>query len=291
VLTGGLTVWAYRAALPGRGHAVPLRALVHAERSGFILNSLLPLANYGGNLAKVTLLRHWYSGAEILAAGAWGALATGLTNSLAAIGPFVALAVGFADPRAAALLGIAALLTAVPATVALVLLRFGLAAKVTALLRHVPRLVSEERRSRWLGRARDFDRHLASAVGERRGDFAIHVLLKALVQASRIAEVWLVITLLGLPGGLLAALLFHAVSRTTGQVLSFVPGQLGVLEGSAMLGFAALGFTPEDGLAIALALRFHFFVNVLVSGTALATASRVLAKYPPLARPREVFAP
>ena len=280
-LNGVLAIACYRVALPRRGREVPLGVLVHVERSAAILTTVLPFANYGGNLAKVVLLAHWFTGAEVFAAGAWGAIATGLCNSLAAIGPVIALFLGFADPVGVALVGGAALATSVPAMVTLGLVRRGLARRVTSLLRHFPRLFSEPRREKWLAKAESFDHHLASAVGERRGDFVLHVFLKALVQVVRVGEIWLIVTLLGLPGGLLSALLFNAISRTTAQVLSFVPGQFGVLELSAMVGFSALGFDTEDGLAVALALRFHFFVNMLVSASALATASRVRAKYPP----------
>jgi len=280
-LNGIFAIACYRVALPRRGRDVPLGVLVHVERSAAILTSVLPFANYGGNFAKVILLSHWYTGAEVLAAGAWGALATGICNSLAAIGPFVALAMGFAEPSGVALVAAATIATSFPALFILTMVRKGLARRVTSLLRHFPRLFSEERREKWLGKAEDFDRHLSSAVGERKGDFTLHVLLKACVQVARVGEIWLIIELLGLPGGLLAALLFNAINRTTAQLLSFVPGGFGVLELSAMIGFSALGFSTEDGLAVALALRFHFFVNMLVSASALATAPRVRAKYPP----------
>ncbi|MFK8003282.1 MAG: lysylphosphatidylglycerol synthase domain-containing protein [Polyangiales bacterium] len=274
-----LSVLCYRVALPGRGRAVPFGALVHAERSSIIVNSVLPFANYGGNFVKVMLLGHWYTTSEVLAAGVWGAIGSGLCNSLAVVGPVVAIVVGVSDPVAAGIIALLTLTTSVPAFLVITSVRKGLTAKLIRLLGRIPR-IPESRKELWLKRAKDFDVHLAKAVGERRRDFALHVFIKSGVQVTRIAEIWLIIELLGLSGGLLVALLFNAVSRTTEQFLSFIPGQFGVFEASAMLGFSALGFSTEDGLAVALTLRFHFFVGMFVSGTALATASRITKKYP-----------
>jgi hypothetical protein len=276
----GLSVLCYQVALPGRGRAVPFGALLHAERASIIVNSVLPFANYGGNFVKVMLLGHWYTTSEVLAAGVWGAIGSGLCNSLAVVGPVVAIMVGVSDPFAAAIIALLTLTTSIPAFLVITSVRKGLTAKLIRLLARIPR-IRDEKKTLWLKRARDFDVHLAKAVGERRRDFALHVFIKSGVQVTRVAEIWLIIELLGLSGGLLVALLFNAVSRTTEQFLSFIPGQFGVFEASAMLGFSALGFSIEDGLAVALTLRFHFFVSMFVSGSALATASRVTKKYPP----------
>jgi uncharacterized membrane protein YbhN (UPF0104 family) len=129
--------------------------------------------------------------------------------------------------------------------------------------------------------ANRLDTHLAAAVGERRGDFAVQIAYKAAAQVVRIGEIWLAVELLGIPGGLSTAVIYNALSRTMTLVWSFVPGQLGVLEVSSMAGFASLGFDPEMGLSLALILRFRYIVNMALSATALGTSAKLLRQYPP----------
>jgi hypothetical protein len=276
----------FRAALPNRGRAVPWGVMIQAERSAAVLTSLLPLGNYGGNIAKVLLLRHWYTTDQIIAAGAWGALATGLSHVLGAIGPVVAAALGRTpEPLMAVAFGMVNVVMAVPSATILLLVRRGLSAWIARLLVRLPLAFLRRRRERIVSWAGRLDRNLADAVGARRRDFLIQLAYKAMGQAGRIGEIWLAIELLGLPGGIVTALLYNAFSRTVTTVLSFIPGQLGVLEISSMVAFDALGFTPEMGLQIALVLRFRYVVNMLMSTTALGASSSVLRRYPPLAKP------
>jgi len=281
-LSALVTVLAYRAALPGRGRAVPIGVMIHAERSSAVLTSLLPLGNAGGNIAKLVLLRHWYATEELVAAGAWGALGTGLCHSIGAIGPAIAVALGVAPaPMATLMLAAGNVLMALPATLVLLTVRHGLSERVTKLVSLLPGRLLERRRASMKAWAARLDTHLAAAVGERRADFAAQIVYKAAAQIIRIAEICLAVELLGLPGGLSTAVIYNALSRTMTLVWSFVPGQLGVLEASSMAGFAILGYRPEMGLALALVLRFRYIVNMALSATALGTSAKLLRQYPP----------
>lgn len=285
-----ITGLAYRSALPGRGRAVPWRVLIHAERSGAVLTSLLPLGNAGGNIAKLVLLRHWFLSEELVAAGAWGAIATGLCHALAAVGPLFAIAADAAPiPAAALVLAAGNVVMSMPALLVLSSVRHGLSQRVARLLALVPARLFGKRRERISAWANRLDRHLAAAVGERRGDFAVQIAYKAAAQAVRIAEIWLAVELIGLPGGLATAVLYNSLSRTMTLLWSFVPGQLGVLEMSSMVGFASLGFAPEMGLSLALVLRFRYVVNMALSATALGTSAKLLREYPTLPD-REILA-
>jgi hypothetical protein len=277
-----VTVLGYRTALPGRGKAIPLSAMIHAERSGAVLSSLLPLGNSGGNIAKLLLLRHWYLTEEIVAAGVWAGLATGLCHSLGAAGPLIAAAIGAVPvSKAAFVLAASNLAMALPAMLVMLSVRRGLCERVVRLLAYVPfEIIVDARRTRIEAWAARLDKHLAAAVGPRRKDFLSLLGYKALAQAIRIAEIWLAVELLNLPGGLATAVLYNALSRAMTLLFSFVPGQLGVLELSSMVGFKSLGFEPEMGLSLALVLRFRYVVNMALSASALGTSAKLLQRFP-----------
>ena len=285
-LTGvSVTILAYRTCLPERGREVPLPILVLIERSGSALNSMLPLGDSSGNLIKVALLRHWYTSEQIVAAGAWGALATGLCNCLAGIGPLVAYLLGYLEGPVALLVAAAALLASVPALTLTSMLRKGLSARAAKLLTLLPARFVARRKARILAWARGLDEHLAAAVGERRRDFRRLLAMRTLWHCVRISEIWVAVELVGAPGGLVTALLFHATNRSVTQVFAFVPGRLGILELVSAAVFGAVGLGPTTGVEIALMLRFAYFLNLGFSTLALSNAQAVARRYPP--RPAE----
>jgi hypothetical protein len=275
------TIMAYRSCLPGRGRAVPFLVLVQIERSGSALNAFLPLGDSSGNIIKVALLRHWYTSDEIVAAGAWSSLATGVGNALAALGPMLAYAMGVLPlPYAALLSGICVAMT-IPAATVMILVKRGLAAKAASLVTRAPFAAVQKREDAILAWAESLDHHVAGAVSHRVRDFLHVVFWRAVYQVVRIGELWLVITLLGLAGGLGAALAYNAMSRAVQQTLTFVPGRVGVVEGLAAQLAKAFAWPSAAGVALALTLRFTYLVNLVISSTALSGAHALASKYPP----------
>lgn len=275
-----ITILAYRNALPKRGKAIPFWVLVQIERSGSALNALLPLGNNSSHIIKVSLLRHWYSTESIVSAGVWCALATGNANVFGAIGPLVALAIGFGEPWAVGLIAAVAVVMAVPTLTILALIPRGLAARVTKLISKLPGAFVAKRREKWLAWAKRLDKHMASAVGERKRDYLRLIGFRFLGQFVRVLELWLVVELLGLPGGILTAVLYNATSRAVQQLTPFIPGRLGVMEIAQAAVFGALGLTQEAGVEMALTLRFRYIVNLIVSYSALTQLDALTHKYP-----------
>jgi hypothetical protein len=275
-----VTILAYRTCLPGRGRDVPLPVLVLIERSGSALNSMLPLGDSSGNLIKVALLRHWYSSEQIVAAGAWGALATGLCNCLAGAGPLVAYALGYLDGPVALIVAAAGMVASIPAFTLVSMLRTGLSTRAAKLLTLLPARFVTQRRAPILAWASRLDRHLAAAVGERRADFRRLVCLRVLWHCARITEIWTAVELIGAPGGIVTALLFHATNRSVTQIFAFIPGRLGILELVTAGVFGAVGLGPTTGVEIALMLRFAYFLNLALSTIALTNAQAVARRYP-----------
>ena len=275
-----ITIMAYRTALPGRGRAIPFWVLLQIERSGSALNALLPLGNNSSHIIKVGLLRHWFSSESIVAAAVWCAMATGNANAFGAIGPLICLALGFGETWAVGVLAATAVLMAIPTLLILSLVRKGLAARVMRLVSKLPGAFVSKRREKWRAWAERLDTHLASAVGERRGDYARLLGFRFLGQTIRVLELWMVVELLDLPGGILTAVLYNATSRAVEQLAPFIPGRLGVMEGVSMAVFASLGLTGEAGLQMALTLRIRYFVNLIVSYSALTRLDALAQKYP-----------
>jgi hypothetical protein len=158
--------------------------------------------------------------------------------------------------------------------------KHGIGARLSRLLGRLPFRFVRRRKDRALAWARKLDTHLASAVGDRRGDFLRLMALRVLAQSVRVCEIWLVVTLLGIEGGLWTALLYNAMSRAVTQLLGFIPGRIGALEAVSLLTFEGIGLEGADGLALALTLRFGFLVNLLVSHGALARMPGLAQRYP-----------
>jgi hypothetical protein len=275
------TIMAYRSCLPGRGRAVPFLVLVQIERSGTALNAFLPLGDSSGNIIKVALLRHWYTSAEIVAAGAWSNLAAGVGNALAAAGPMIAYAMGVLPlPYAALLSGICVAMT-IPAATVMILVKRGLAVKAASLVTRAPFATVQKRKDAILAWAASLDHHVASAMSHRFRDFLHLIFWRTVYQVVRVGELWLVITLLELPGGLGAALAYNAMSRMVQQTLTFVPGRVGVIEGLAARLAKGFAWPAAAGVAFALTLRFAYVVNLVIASTALSGAHALASKYPP----------
>ncbi len=275
-----MTILAYRTALPGRGKAIPFWTLVQVERAGSALNAILPLGNHGSQVIKLSVLRHWFPSAGIAGAAVWCTLGTGLNNLYASVGPAIAWALDFHNPLAAQLLLLSCILTALPSVIIISLVRHGMSARVSRILGALPLSFVRRRKDRALAWAQKLDTHLASAVGDRRRDFLRLLGFRMLGQTIRIGEIWLAVTLLGIEGGLLTAVLFNAMRRAVTQLLGFIPGRIGALEAISLLTFEGIGLDGADGLALALTLRFGFLVNLLVSHGALARMPHLVERYP-----------
>ena len=280
-LSALVVVFNYRACLPNRGRDVPFMTLVQIERSGNALNAFLPLGDSSGNIIKVALLRHWYTSDQIVAAAVWSSMGTGVGNAFASIGPLVAGFAGALPWTVAGPLAALSIVMAIPATLILVLVRHGLAARVAWLLGRIPFRFIRKRRDGILAWAKNLDHHVASAVRERRRDFANLIFWKATYQTIYIGHLYLIIELLGLSGGIYAALAYNAMNRGVQQLLPFIPGRMGVAEAFSATLFRSMGWPAADGVSMALVLRFTFFVNLLFSGSALSGSAALARRYPP----------
>ncbi|MGE4219547.1 MAG: flippase-like domain-containing protein [Alphaproteobacteria bacterium] len=230
-----------------------LAALLRARWIGESVNTLLPVAQVGGDVARARLLA--LLGTPTAAAGA--SVLVDFTLGLVAQLLFTAL-------------GIALLLALVPwqgeAAPGLV----GLAAAVAAVVL----LVLAQRRG-WLGRiaaklarfaGRGLARFAAGAAALDREAAQLHGRPAALAACigwrligwfARGFETWLILYALGMPVGPAEALVIESLSYFARSIAFAIPGALGAQEGAILLVAGLLGIPPEAALALALAKRLR----------------------------------
>jgi putative membrane protein len=219
------------------------------------INSLLPVAGVGGDVACARL-----------------AHLCGVPAKEAAASMVVDVTVGAATQLLFVVLGVALLLQhstepAVLAVAAAVLA--GIAVSIAAI---VAFLVVQHRgmlavSAKLAGSLLRSDRLAGAAGGAAAIDDAVVAiyrdriafwragLVRLVGWAAGTGEVWLVTQFLGQPLGLLDAFILESLGAAVRGAAFFVPGQLGVLEGSFVLFGALFGLPPETALTISLSRR------------------------------------
>lgn len=220
------------------------------------INTLLPVAQIGGHVARARLVTGRGREAPLGAAESGATVTVDVTISV--LTQFVFALTG--------------LLFTVPYLVSagdrlrfwgglvlggLVLTAFVLAQRAglfTAAARLLQGLTKGRRMSGLMGGARAMDAHI-QAIYARRGRLAASSVLRLLAWVSKSGESWLALHFLGVQATLVDALVIEALSTAATSAAFMVPGGLGVREGSILLLGRLMGITPEVALALALIKR------------------------------------
>lgn len=104
--------------------------------------------------------------------------------------------------------------------------------------------------------------------------FGLSCLAFFLGWAAGVAEVWVLLSVLGLPQGTLSALVIQVWSVIVTRLTTFVPGNLGTQEAGMVAIFSSLGLTPESGMAFAILRRIRQVGWIAVGFGLFAKASR-----------------
>jgi putative membrane protein len=241
----------WRALLPG-AHRRSLTELSWMRWIGESINSLLPVAQVGGDLVRARLLRR--SGVPGGAAGA--SVIVDVTAGVMMLIPFALLGVGLllqegGTARAAAELGFGI------AIIAIVIASFYLAQRAGVFLacaRAVEKLAKGREWCSLTGGAAALDAKVAAiyarpmAVGFACGWRLLGWLLGA-------GEVWLALYFLGHPVTLTDALILESLGQAIRTAAFVIPGALGVQEGGFVVLGGMLGLPPETSLAVSLVKR------------------------------------
>ena len=219
------------------------------------INSLLPVAGIGGDVASVRLVRLRGVPSAQAAASMVVDVTVGVTTQLI----FVLSGLGLLLMRSTehgvvvlawvVLIGTGILFAAVVAF--FVFQHRGLFfASVTTIRRLLP----ERWLSAWLAGASAIDDAVVAAYRARRRILRASA-LHLMGWAARAGEIWLLMQALGQPFAIIDAFILESLGTGVRAATFMVPGGLGVLEGSFVLFGGLLGLPAETALAISLSKR------------------------------------
>jgi putative membrane protein len=240
-------------ALFARPHRPPLGSMVVKRWIGTSVNSLLPVAQIGGELVRARLLARAGVAGPIAGASVVVDLTAGLITQALFMALGIALYLGQRQADAGWLLHLAggfALFSAL-------LIGFGWAQRQGLFLR-LARILERATRGRgWqglVGSAAALDREIVAryAAHPRLSQCACWKFLGWLWGS---VEIWLAFWLLGHPIGPVEAVILESLGQALRSVGFALPGGLGAQEGGIVAGALMLGIAPDLALAVALIKR------------------------------------
>lgn len=235
---------------PGRG---PLffRALL-ASWTGRSVNTLLPVANIGGELVRARLVMLWGSpGVETAASLLVDKTVQAIAVILWALLGIVLLLASHRGPDLAwsLLFGVTVLIAGVAGF--FLVQRSGL----FTLLARLARRLSGGRFQR-VADAGAVDRAVLQSYRDG-ARFSLALLLRTVSLIVQTGEVWAACWLLGQPITLMEAMILKSLTATVVDLAFLIPNGYGVQEGAYILVGALLGLGPERALAVSLAVRLR----------------------------------
>jgi putative membrane protein len=219
------------------------------------INSLLPVAAVGGNLASARLAhRYGVQGAQAAAAMIVDTTVGVVTQLLFVMTGVVLLVIRSTERTTLHVAWVVSIGACVffAAIGAFVFIQHRGMFAVSAKLAH--RLLPGDRRSDISDHASMIDRAVV-AIYRNRPSLCGASLLRAAGWMMGAGEIWLVLRLLGQPLGVIDALILESLGAGVRGAAFMVPGALGILEGSSILFGALFGLPAETALAITLARR------------------------------------
>lgn len=244
-----------------------LARLLRLRWIGESINSLLPVAQVGGDLARARLATHLgvsgsHAGATVVADVTLG-LVTQIFYTLLGLVLLVQAGGTTGDGRGF-VVGLAwGLLVAVLAITAFYLTqRLEPFQKLAGILRV---LVGRRVWSSLAGDASELDRSISEVYGRRR-QVIVGTAWRMATWLLHTGETWLAMYFLGSPVSLTKALILESLGTAIRSAAFAIPGGLGVQEGGFLLLGSRLGVRPEISLALALVKRVR---ELLVGGPGL----------------------
>jgi putative membrane protein len=261
-VTALVNTLAWRATME-KGARAGLGSLFAFLLAGDAINAVTPSAVVGGELVRLTLLRRKM---PTVSAAASVTLAAGI-QFLAQLffvlaGLPLVLGRTQAGPLTTGILAAAGMAAATGIAAVSLARRRNLFERLHGLLlRFVPgRLRPATDVSQW----RALDEAIFGAIRDRPWDLVPSLLLYLLGWSIGIAEVALVLSLLGAPVGWRTAASIEMLAVIIDTVLFFVPGRLGTQEGGKYVIFQMLGLDPRTGVALGFVKRLREIIWALM---------------------------
>ncbi len=219
---------------------------------GTSANSLLPVAQVGGELLRVRLAS--LRGARGPEAGA--SVIVDVTLAIASQSIFVILGIGFfiyyygfGETAHAAIGGISLFLLCVMGFY--IAQRWGMFSR---LAQRIEKIVKVANWQTVTGGAKALDAALDKLYQKKRDLFSA-VFWRMMGVFLGTGQILIGLHFLGHPIGIMEAIMLESMTHAVRNAVFFIPGALGVQEGGFMVLGTALGLGPETGLALALLVR------------------------------------
>ena len=234
------------------GHRRPFRELFWMRWVGDAINTLLPVAQVGGELVRARLLNKAgipgaWAGASIVVDLTTGVLMQ-MIFALTGVGLLLYFGIG-ADAVVGISIGVSVFL--------LLIFGFYLAQRggmFLSLSRILERLAGGNDWLSQISSAAMLDRTIARMY-RRRGRFLAACAWRFLTWALGAGEVWLALYFLGHPVSLLEAIMLESLGNAIRSTAFLIPGALGVQEGGFILLGSFIGLSGETALALSLVKR------------------------------------
>jgi putative membrane protein len=231
----------------------PLRSMITKRWIGASINSLLPVAQIGGEFVRARLLARAAVAGPVAGASVVVDLTAGLVTQALFMALGIALYLGHWHADAGWLLHLAgglALFCALP-------ISFGWAQRRGLFLRLARLFERATRSGAWqslVGSAAALDREIAARYADRPGVLRC-ACWRFLGWLLGSVEIWLAFWLLGHPIGPVEAVILESLGQALRSAGFALPGGLGAQEGGIVAGALLLGLAPEVALAVALIKR------------------------------------
>ena len=240
-----------------KDHTPNFGTILKALWIGRAINTLLPVATIGGEIAKARLVTVWGTrgtdaSASVLVDKTVQAMAVAVW---AFIGTLLLIHLAIDDQLAiAAMLGITALAAGL---LGFILVQH--AGMVGFMASAVGKFVSSDGWEEITNNAQEVD----ALVREIYSDYhcvIISTLWRTFGLMLQTSEVWLGCYLLGFPISFIEALMLKSLTATISDIAFFIPNAYGVQEGGYVMLGALLGMTADLALAVSLATRIRELV-------------------------------
>lgn len=251
----------------------PFRELSLSLWIGRAINTLLPVASIGGEIAKARLLMLWGRGGvdasasvlvdktvQALALVPWAIIGTALLVTLAI------------DNELAILIMLGTFLLGLGIVGFVIIQRAGLFGFIT---RFVGKFHTSDGWGKITSNAQEVDSVVKEIYGNKKR-FLVSILWRTIGLIWQTSEVWLACYLLGHPIGLIEALMLKSLTSIITDIAFVIPNGYGIQEGGYIMLGALIGLTPELSLAISLATRIR---ELIVDLPGLLCWHHIEAKY------------
>jgi putative membrane protein len=232
----------------------PFKELSLALWMGRAINTLLPVASIGGEIAKARLLMLWGRGGvdasasvlvdktvQALALVPWAIIGTALLVTLAV------------DNELAMLIMLGTFLLGLGIGGFVIIQRAGLFGLIT---RFIGKFHTSDGWGKITDNANEVDL-LVKEIYSNKKRFLVSILWRTIGLVWQTSEVWLACYLLGHPIGLIEALMLKSLTSIMTDIAFIIPNGYGVQEGGYLMLGAFIGLSPELSLAISLATRIR----------------------------------